>query len=75
MYYHSLLAGQVAPLQTFATEKNSTEEQKNPPVVTTFSTLQDLGTQTILLKAFALTVLKQPNIVITTMPDLSSYQG
>ena len=70
----ALLAGQVAPLQTFATEKNSTEEQKKPSVVTTSSTLQDLGTQTILLKAFALTVLKQPNIVITTMPDLISYQ-
>ncbi|MCQ6530701.1 HBL/NHE enterotoxin family protein [Bacillus mycoides] len=72
----ALMAGQAVSSQVFASKKQQTDEQINTPIATstTSSALQELGTQTVLLKTHALTLLKQPTITIATMPDLSVYQ-
>ncbi|QDZ77794.1 hypothetical protein D0437_31725 [Bacillus cereus] len=70
----ALLASQVVPLQTLAAEKNQVVEKASPATVTS-PTLQELGTQAVLLKTYALTLLKQPTVTIAAMPDLSSYQS
>jgi len=36
--------------------------------------LQNLGTQSVLLKTYALSLLKQPTVAIKVMPNLESYQ-
>lgn len=69
----TMLASQVAPLHTFAAEKNQIVEQNSTAAVIS-SALQELGTQTVLLKTYALTLLKQPTVTIVDMPDLGSYQ-
>ncbi|MBG9617611.1 HBL/NHE enterotoxin family protein [Bacillus cereus] len=69
----AVLASQVAPLQTFAAEQNQIVEQDSTEAVIS-SALQELGTQTVLLKTYALTLLKQPTVTIAAMPDLGSYQ-
>ncbi|KXH80111.1 MULTISPECIES: HBL/NHE enterotoxin family protein [Bacillus] len=38
------------------------------------STLQNLGTQSVLLKTYALTLLKQPTVASESMPNLGVYQ-
>lgn len=70
----ALLASQVVPLQTLAAEKNQIVEKVSPATVTS-PTLQELGTQAVLLKTYALTLLKQPTVTISAIPDLSSYQN
>ncbi|PHG66551.1 hypothetical protein COI59_13755 [Bacillus toyonensis] len=69
----AMLASQLAPLQTLAAENNQVVEQASTATVTS-PTLQELGTQAVLLKTYALTLLKQPTVEIAAMPDLGSYQ-
>ncbi|MEC2554725.1 HBL/NHE enterotoxin family protein [Bacillus tropicus] len=67
-----MLATQVAPLQTLAAENQAVEQTSTAAVAS--PALQELGTQAVLLKTYALTLLKQPTITIAAMPDLGSYQ-
>ncbi|MCQ6531075.1 HBL/NHE enterotoxin family protein [Bacillus mycoides] len=64
----------MAPLQTFAAEKNQIVEQNSTAAVIS-PALQELGTQAVLLKTYALTLSKQPIVTIAAMPDLGSYQN
>ncbi|MGR5992922.1 HBL/NHE enterotoxin family protein [Bacillus paranthracis] len=68
----AMLATQVAPLQTLAAENQAVEQTSTAAVAS--PALQELGTQAVLLKTYALTLLKQPTITIAAMPDLGSYQ-
>ncbi|PGA91236.1 HBL/NHE enterotoxin family protein [Bacillus toyonensis] len=69
----AMLASQVVPLQTLAAEKNQVIEKDSTAAVTS-PAMQELGTQAVLLKTYALTLLKQPTVAIAAMPDLDSYQ-
>ncbi|SDY24323.1 HBL/NHE enterotoxin family protein [Thermoactinomyces sp. DSM 45892] len=71
----AMMASHVLPSQVVAAEeKQAIELSVSKSNADAALTLQELGTQTILLKTQALTLLKQPTVVATTMPDLSTYQ-
>ncbi|AOM14386.1 HBL/NHE enterotoxin family protein [Bacillus thuringiensis] len=71
----AVMAGQALPLQTFAAEKQQVNQQAVlPDRAVASSALTDLGTQTILLKTYALTLLKQPIVHIESMPEFSTQQ-
>ncbi|HDR7951095.1 TPA: HBL/NHE enterotoxin family protein [Bacillus toyonensis] len=71
----AMMASQVLPLPACAAEKKQTENQSlNTSNILVSPTLQNLGTQSILLKTYALTLLKQPTVAIEAMPNLKSYQ-
>lgn len=71
----AIVASQVLPLPASAAEKKQADIQGiNTSNVMVSSTLQNLGTQSVLLKTYALTLLKQPTVAIEAMPNLGVYQ-
>ncbi|PEJ73705.1 HBL/NHE enterotoxin family protein [Bacillus wiedmannii] len=75
----TLLASVTCPLSALADSSNlpvvNQEEKKESQSTNLFSSsLQNLGTQSVLLKTYALNVLKQPDVQIPDIPNLSTYQ-
>ncbi|HDR4458141.1 HBL/NHE enterotoxin family protein [Bacillus cereus group sp. MYBK120-1] len=71
----AIVASQVLPLPASAADKKQADIQGiNTSNVVVSSTLQNLGTQSVLLKTYALTLLKQPTVAIEAMPNLGVYQ-
>lgn len=71
----AVIASQVLPLPACAAEKKQMENQRvNTNNIEVSPALQNLGTQSVLLKTYALSLLKQPTVAIEAMPNLESYQ-